>query len=60
VPVACKGTAALMPRGKYLSILPGDAEVAVLDPIPTDGMTYEDRDRLRDLVRARIEEELGR
>lgn len=54
VPVACRGTGALMPRGKYLSILPGVAELRVLDPIPTAGMTYEDRDRLRALVRERI------
>jgi 1-acyl-sn-glycerol-3-phosphate acyltransferase len=60
VPVVCKGTAAIMPAGKYLSILPGEAEIVVLDPIPTAGMIYDDRDRLRDLVRARIAEELAK
>jgi 1-acyl-sn-glycerol-3-phosphate acyltransferase len=60
VPVVCKGTARIMPRGHYLSIVPGEAEVVVLDPIPTTGMTYEDRDRLLDLVRDRIAAELSR
>jgi 1-acyl-sn-glycerol-3-phosphate acyltransferase len=60
VPVVCKGTTHIMPKGKYLSILPGEAEIVVLDPIQTAGMTYEDRDRLRELVRQRISEELAR
>jgi 1-acyl-sn-glycerol-3-phosphate acyltransferase len=60
VPVVCKGTARIMPKGQYLSIVPGAAEVVVLDPIPTTGMTYEDRDRLLDLVRDRIAAELSR
>ena len=59
VPVVCKGTARIMPKGQYLSILPGDAEVVILDPIPTAGMSYEDRDRLRELVRERIAAELA-
>jgi hypothetical protein len=58
--VVCKGTARIMPAGKYLSILPGEAEVVVLDPIPTTGMSYDDRDRLRDLTRDRISAELAR
>lgn len=60
VPVVCKGTAQIMPKGKYLSIVPGAAELVVLEPIETRGMTYDDRTRLRDLVRARIEAELAR
>jgi 1-acyl-sn-glycerol-3-phosphate acyltransferase len=60
VPVVCKGTARIMPAGRYLSILPGEAEVVVLDPIPTTGMSYDDRDRLRELVRAQIAAELAR
>ena len=35
VPVVCKGTAAIMPKGKYRSILPVSADVVVLVPIPT-------------------------
>ena len=54
VPVVCKGTTRIMPKGQYLSILPGTAELVILEPIPTRDMTYEDRDRLRDTVRSRI------
>jgi 1-acyl-sn-glycerol-3-phosphate acyltransferase len=60
VPVVCKGTREIMPKGQYLSIIPGTAEVAVLEPIPTKGLTYGDRNRLRDLVHDRIAEELAR
>jgi 1-acyl-sn-glycerol-3-phosphate acyltransferase len=58
VPVACKGTIRVMPKGKYLSIVPGDVELVVLDPIPTSGMTYDDRDRLRERVQNLIAAEL--
>jgi len=60
VPVVCKGTTRIMPKGKYLSILPGHAELIVLEPIPTAGLTYDDRERLRDMVRERIQAELDR
>src|SRR5215470_2408278 len=60
VPVVCKGTTRIMPKGAYLSILPGEAEVVVLDPIPTAGLSYDDRDRLREQVRSQIAEELAR
>jgi 1-acyl-sn-glycerol-3-phosphate acyltransferase len=60
VPVVCKGTQRVMPKGQYLSITPGAVELVVLEPIPTVGMTYDDRDRLRDLVRERIAAELER
>jgi 1-acyl-sn-glycerol-3-phosphate acyltransferase len=60
VPVACKGTMQIMPKGEYLSILPGEAEMVVLDPIPTAGLSYDDRDRLLETVRERIAAELGR
>jgi len=58
VPVVCKGTTEVMPKGGYLSILPGEVEIAVLQPIPTAGMTYDDRERLSALVRQRIDTEL--
>ncbi len=60
VPVVCKGTSRVMPKGKYLSILPGEVEMVVLEPIATSGMTYDDRDRLRDVVRQQIDAELKR
>jgi 1-acyl-sn-glycerol-3-phosphate acyltransferase len=59
VPVVCKGTTRIMPKGRYLSILPGRAEVVILAPIPTAGLTYDDRDRLRETVRAQIAAELS-
>ncbi len=60
VPVVCKGTSRVMPKGKYLSILPGTVEMIILEPIATSGMTYDGRDRLRELVRDQIAEELKR
>lgn len=60
VPVICKRTATVMPKGKYLSIIPGEVEVIVLEAISTAGLTYDDRDRLRDIVRERIAVELAR
>jgi 1-acyl-sn-glycerol-3-phosphate acyltransferase len=60
VPVVCKGTSRVMPKGKYLSILPGEVEMVVLEPIATSGMTYDDRDRLRERVREQIAAELER
>jgi 1-acyl-sn-glycerol-3-phosphate acyltransferase len=59
VPVVCKGTSRIMPKGKYLSILPGVAEVVVLEPIQTAGMSFDDRDRLRDTVHDQIAAELA-
>ena len=60
VPVACKGTSRVMPAGKYLSIIPGEVEMVVLPPIQTVGMSYDDREQLRDRVRSLIAEELSR
>jgi 1-acyl-sn-glycerol-3-phosphate acyltransferase len=54
VPVACKGTNEVMPRGAYLSILPGDVEMIVMPPVPTTGLTYDDRDALLERVRSDI------
>lgn len=59
MPIAIHGSAGVMPPGKHLSILPGTVVVEVLPPIPTIGMTYDDRDRLRDLVAARIAERIA-
>lgn len=59
VPVVCKGTHEVMPKGGYLAILPGDVELVVLPPIATRGLTYEDRDDLLERVRAAITRELA-
>ena len=54
VPVVCRGTAALMPKGGYLTISPGECEVFVEEPIPTADLVYDDRTQLRDRVRTVI------
>ncbi len=58
VPVVCRGTADIMPKGGYLSILPGRVEIDILEPIATDDLAYDDRDRLRETVRERIADSL--
>ncbi len=60
VPVVLKGTRRVMPKGGYLSIRPGPVEIVVKPPIPTKGLSYEDRDRLRDAVRDIIAAELDK
>ena len=46
----------LMPRGSQLSVLPGEAEIVIEAPIPTAGLSYDDRDALAARVRAVIEQ----
>ncbi len=55
VPVICRGTRRLMPRGSQLAVVPGNAEIVIEEPIPTAGLTYDDRDALAARVRAAIE-----
>jgi 1-acyl-sn-glycerol-3-phosphate acyltransferase len=56
VPVTCRGTRRLMPRGSRLTVVPGDVEVVIGEPIPTVGLDYDDRDALSARVRAAIEQ----
>lgn len=58
VPVALRGTRALMPRGSLL-LRPGRVAVTIGAPIPTQGLTPEDRDALLDRVHASLAEMLG-
>lgn len=46
VPVAIRGSAAVMPKKGHLGIHPGRVEVLVDTPIPTESLSYDDRDRL--------------
>ena len=55
VPVVCRGTRRLMPRGSRLTVVPGDAEIVIETPIPTAGLTYAARDTLAAQARAAIE-----
>jgi 1-acyl-sn-glycerol-3-phosphate acyltransferase len=55
VPVVCRGTRRLMPRGSRLAVVPGRVEIVIEEPIPTAGLTYDDRDALAARVREAIE-----
>ena len=55
VPVVCRGTRRLMPRGSRLTVVPGDVDIVIEKPVPTTGLTYDDRDALAATVRAAIE-----
>src|SRR5262249_41142234 len=52
VPVVCRGTRRLMPRGSALTVVPGPVEIVIEEPIATRGLRYEDRDALAARVRA--------
>jgi 1-acyl-sn-glycerol-3-phosphate acyltransferase len=58
VPVALHNTAQVMPAHGYLTILGGRVVVEILRPIPTVGLTFEDRHRLSEQVRAALVEAL--
>jgi len=58
VPVAIRGSRAVMPRGAAL-IRAGTVSVEVGAPIPTAGLTVADRDALIAKVRGRVAEMLG-
>lgn len=59
VPIAIHGTAGVMPRCQYLSILPGTVVLEVLPPIATKGMQHEDRDALLEETARRVRERLA-
>ena len=54
VPVCCRGTRRLMPRGSRLTIVPGPVEIFIEPPIETTDLTYDDRDALAARVREAI------
>ncbi|HEV8599949.1 MAG TPA: lysophospholipid acyltransferase family protein [Gemmatimonadales bacterium] len=53
LPVFCEGTFELMPKGSW-SPKPGSVTLRLGEPIPTTGMSYEDRARLADETRAAL------
>ena len=59
VPVALHGTAEAMPRGRFW-VKPSVIRVEVGEPIPTTGLTIDDRDRLTTTVRDRMQAMLQR
>jgi 1-acyl-sn-glycerol-3-phosphate acyltransferase len=58
VPIAIHNTAYVMPAHGYLTIPGGRVVVEILDPIPTAGLTIEDRHRLKEQVRKALVEAL--
>jgi 1-acyl-sn-glycerol-3-phosphate acyltransferase len=59
VPVAIHGTADLLAPHARFAIRPGTITVELLDPIPTSGLTHDDREGLRDRVQALVLERLA-
>lgn len=55
VPVVIYGTIAVNARGAFRAS-PGEVHVHMLDPVPTVGLSYDDRDQLADIVRQRMAE----
>lgn len=55
VPVVVHGTIEVNPRGEFRAS-PGTVHVHLLEPIPTEGLTYDDRDALGERVRERMAE----
>jgi 1-acyl-sn-glycerol-3-phosphate acyltransferase len=58
VPVALHNTAYVMPAHGYLTVLGGRVVVEILPPIPTAGLGFEDRHRLKEQVRTVLLETL--
>jgi 1-acyl-sn-glycerol-3-phosphate acyltransferase len=58
VPVAIRGSAALMPRGSA-RIYPGVVDIEIGTPIPTKGLGPDDRGALAEQVRAQVAAMLG-
>jgi 1-acyl-sn-glycerol-3-phosphate acyltransferase len=59
VPVLVHGTIDIMPKGSW-RIRPGVIDLHLLEPVPTAGCTYEDRDAVSTAVRARLAEAMER
>jgi 1-acyl-sn-glycerol-3-phosphate acyltransferase len=55
VPVVCRGTRRLMPRGSRLTVVPGPVEVVIEAPLATAGLSYDDREDLAARTRVAIE-----
>ncbi len=53
VPVIMHGTIEITPNGT-LDVTPGTVNVHLLEPIPTTGLTFDDRNTLADRVQARM------
>jgi len=59
VPIACRGGDVIMPKGGYLTIVSGEVEIVILEPVATTGLSYEQRDALAVQTRAKIAKALA-
>ncbi len=59
IPVVVFGTRAVQPKGSF-RVRAGDVDITFLEPIPTEGMTYDDRDRLMRMTWERMAGEMER
>lgn len=57
VPTLVHGTVEILPRGSF-NVRPGTIHVHFLEPVPTAGMTYDDRDQLALAVHQRMADAL--
>ncbi len=53
VPIILHGTIEIIPKHK-VSVRPGTIDVHLLEPVPTEGLAYDDRDQLMATVRQRM------
>jgi len=60
VPIAISGASSVLPREGHLLVRPGAVTIELLPPVPTDGLTVDDRHTLADRVRTVIVESLSR
>jgi 1-acyl-sn-glycerol-3-phosphate acyltransferase len=58
IPVIMYGTIEVTPNGT-LDVTPGTVHVHLLDPVPTAGLTYGDRNQLAETVRTRMAEAMA-
>ena len=56
-PLAITGSREVLPKGHWFG-RPGTITVRILDPVSTAGLTFNDRDDLRDIVAAQLQEVL--
>jgi 1-acyl-sn-glycerol-3-phosphate acyltransferase len=58
IPVIMHGTIEVTPNGS-LDVTPGTVNIHLLEPIPTEGLAYDDRNALADRVQARMIEAMA-
>lgn len=59
IPTLLYGTREIMPKGSFV-VRPGTAHIHFLEPVPTQGYSYEERTQLMELVWGRMADEMRR